>query len=32
MMIITEANGSNINKKYEDITVEGGETPVIEFS
>ncbi|AVP62848.1 PTS sugar transporter subunit IIA [Clostridium botulinum] len=32
MMIITEANGSNINKKYEDIRVQGGETPVIEFS
>ena len=32
MMIITEPNGNKIIKKYEDISVECGETPVIEFS
>ncbi|GAE00734.1 PTS system, glucose/maltose-specific, IIA component [Clostridium botulinum B str. Osaka05] len=31
MMIITEPNGSKISKKYEDIRVQGGETPVIDF-
>lgn len=31
MMIITEPKGKNIGKKYEEICVEGGKTPVIDF-
>ncbi|WP_432408714.1 PTS sugar transporter subunit IIA [Wukongibacter sp. M2B1] len=31
LMVVTEPKGSSIDKKYEDISVIGGKTPVIDF-